>query len=151
MKTQRHNIVVRGRGEFPHDMLRYDDLAFAAPIDATLAEDANQWRSINLVSDYDRPRVWTPKVARWESFGWKVTFHNGEAAQLATATVPTRPSPDSPEYHEAYDAMLAALRECLDAEERRLAELKSGAPASTYTAERLARVRAAIAKAEGRS
>lgn len=47
--------------------------------------------------------------------------------------------------------MLATLRECLKAEEQRARKLLPGAPASTYSAARLARVRAAIAKAEGRA
>jgi hypothetical protein len=51
----------------------------------------------------------------------------------------------------SHDALLAAARECLEAEERRRADLKPGAPASQYSDARIARIRAAIAKAEGRS
>ena len=43
--------------------------------------------------------------------------------------------------------LLAALKECLDAEERRAKKLLPGAPASTYCVARLDRIRAAIAKA----
>lgn len=46
--------------------------------------------------------------------------------------------------------LLAALKECLESEERRRRDLKDGSPASSYSDARLARVRAAIAKAEGR-
>lgn len=46
--------------------------------------------------------------------------------------------------------LLAAARECLEAEEARRKDLKDGAPASRYSDERIARVKAAIAKAEGR-
>lgn len=45
--------------------------------------------------------------------------------------------------------MLAALIECKDAEMRRQAKLKPGAPAHTYSEERLKRVSFAIAKATG--
>jgi hypothetical protein len=48
---------------------------------------------------------------------------------------------------QAAPDLLAACEECLDAEERRAAALTPGAPASTYTAQRIARLRAAIAKA----
>lgn len=46
--------------------------------------------------------------------------------------------------------LLAVLKECLESEERRRRHLEDGSPASTYSDVRLARVRAAIAKAEGR-
>ncbi|MGA0564135.1 hypothetical protein ACO2RV_16950 [Ancylobacter sp. VNQ12] len=47
--------------------------------------------------------------------------------------------------------LLAAAKECLDAEQKRAKKLLPGAPASTYCAARLERIQAAIAKAEGRS
>lgn len=47
--------------------------------------------------------------------------------------------------------LLAALQTCLTAEEERRATLKPGAPATTYTENRIELIRAAIAKAEGRS
>ena len=46
--------------------------------------------------------------------------------------------------------LLAALEECRDAETRRRADLKPGAPATQYTDDRLARINAAIAHATGR-
>ena len=45
--------------------------------------------------------------------------------------------------------LLEALLECRDAEMRRRENLKPGAPATTYTEARLARVNAAIARATG--
>lgn len=47
--------------------------------------------------------------------------------------------------------MLEALKECLDAELRRREKLLPGAPATTYCEARIAKIRAAIAKAEGRT
>jgi hypothetical protein len=46
---------------------------------------------------------------------------------------------------ELYDA----ARVCLVAERQRRARLKPNAPASTYTARRIAQIEAALAKAEG--
>lgn len=51
---------------------------------------------------------------------------------------------------DAGDAMLEALKECRMAEDSRRRTLKPGAPSHTYTVARLARIDAAIAKAEGR-
>lgn len=47
--------------------------------------------------------------------------------------------------------LLVALKECLDAELARRQKLLPGAPATTYCEARIARIRAAIAKAEGRN
>ena len=47
--------------------------------------------------------------------------------------------------------LLDAARECLHAELARMLKLKPGAPATTYCAARIERIKAAIAKAEGRS
>lgn len=44
--------------------------------------------------------------------------------------------------------MLAALKECLAAEKERRAKLKPGAPATTYTEARIAKIESVIAKAE---
>jgi len=66
-------------------------------------------------------------------------FHISRAEMLANAHL-VEASPD----------LLAALKECLESEERRRTSLKDGAPASAYSDARLARVRAAIAKAEGK-
>jgi len=46
-------------------------------------------------------------------------------------------------------SLLQAVKICLDAEEQRQKNLKPGAPASTYTAERIAMLRGVIAANEG--
>jgi hypothetical protein len=51
----------------------------------------------------------------------------------------------------AAPTMLAALKECRDAEMKRRAKLKPGAPATTYTEARLERINAAISLACGSS
>lgn len=45
--------------------------------------------------------------------------------------------------------LLDAAKACLAAEEERRAKLKPGAPATTYCEQRIATIKAAIAKAEG--
>lgn len=45
--------------------------------------------------------------------------------------------------------LLEAAKACLAAEEERRAKLKPGAPATTYCEQRIATIKAAIAKAEG--
>lgn len=71
----RHDFQVSGSGYFPFDMLRYDQCCFVYERDSTmLAYNAmGQWGNItiNLVS-YSVSKDWTPTVAKWESFGWKV-------------------------------------------------------------------------------
>lgn len=47
--------------------------------------------------------------------------------------------------------LLDVARICLDAERERRKKLKPGAPATTYCEARIAKIEAAIAKAEGRS
>lgn len=49
----------------------------------------------------------------------------------------------------AVPEMLAALKECLNAEMKRREKLLPNAPATTYCEARIAKIRAAIAKAEG--
>jgi hypothetical protein len=47
----------------------------------------------------------------------------------------------------AHDALLEAVRICLRAEKERRAKLKDGAPASTYTDARIAKIQAVLAAA----
>jgi hypothetical protein len=87
-KIRRHFVTVRGSGIFPTDMLRYDGVGFASDSDrATAGVDSVSFetpadarrsigqptRTITLTTD-DNAR-WTPTVARWASFGWRVVEH----------------------------------------------------------------------------
>lgn len=66
--TSRHpnmrlEYIVVGRGQFPRDMLRYDE-ASVDPDDVELM-DSRERRALSITG-----RRCTP--ARWESFGWRV-------------------------------------------------------------------------------
>jgi hypothetical protein len=85
----RFHFAVAGTGEFPKDMLRYDECAACSPedqavIDATYAgEDSGllylvkpnhtalKINSVRLVHIDSRKR-WQPTCGRWESFTWRV-------------------------------------------------------------------------------
>lgn len=85
MKDRRTVIdfVVVGSGEFPIDMLRYDS-----------AWPATEPESYKVRCDYTVPHTQRrrevrlsmaaplgktgPTIGRWKSFGWNVTFINGE-------------------------------------------------------------------------
>ena len=58
-----YEYVVTGRGEFPVDMMRYDQ---AWPLDPILSSDRR--RSITMRG------LAEPTIARWASFGWSVGF-----------------------------------------------------------------------------
>lgn len=71
----KHIVVfkVKGIGEFPFDMLRYDRCSPSTQEDVPRMVDYNHMREIELVKYTDlktNPRVTT---ARWNSFGWAVT------------------------------------------------------------------------------
>lgn len=61
------------------------------------------------------------------------------------------PEPDDANAHliSAAPDLYEALEECLNAEMARRKKLKDGAPASEYSDARIARIRAALAKARG--
>lgn len=70
------HYAVRGRGEFPRDMLRRDESVFATADDSNLAYNGGQAetlpeRTVNLRMP-DRGQYDSPNSKRWESFGWKV-------------------------------------------------------------------------------
>lgn len=72
---------VRGRGEFPLDMLRYDDCHPCGEHDiAAIAngEYVHERRTITLTTD---ERLIHP--ARWASFGWAVVGCEGAQAELS--------------------------------------------------------------------
>jgi len=58
-----YEYVVTGRGEFPVDMMRYDQ---AWPLDPILSSDRR--RSITMRG------LAEPTIGRWASFGWSVGF-----------------------------------------------------------------------------
>lgn len=62
-------IVVRGRGAFPNDMLRYDGLEVVA---GDLSQDEEAPGRDVILQRMKPPHGWYPTRARWESFGWRV-------------------------------------------------------------------------------
>lgn len=109
-KNIHHTYVVEGRGEFPFDMLRREDSAFHGPVPADLGRIRKPVR-VKLATTYDRPEFWLPLDARWRSFGWKVVEVNGEPFDGDTLmNYPSKPTQDTGEYAEAYEAMLDALK-----------------------------------------
>jgi hypothetical protein len=71
-----YTFTVEGNGEFPYDMLRYDQCwpkSEASDVYKMSAHPlgnlARTTRSVTLVSIKEKPTV-----ARWESFGWKVVM-----------------------------------------------------------------------------
>jgi hypothetical protein len=60
-------FTVKGTGEFPFDMLRYD-AAWPNASDDAAKMGARGWRSVRLTTQQNG----APTAARWESFGWKV-------------------------------------------------------------------------------
>ena len=61
-------FTVRGRGQFPFDMLRYDQCwpKSSAP-DVSALWHTDDERTVTLVG------ICSPTVDRWASFGWRVT------------------------------------------------------------------------------
>ena len=66
-------FYVRGRGEFPFDMLRYDTCYPASPVDS--AGLYGGWdaegRTVQLITN---GQTFTPD--RWRSFGWTASESN---------------------------------------------------------------------------
>jgi hypothetical protein len=110
-KLQHHIVAVEGRGEFPVDMLRRDDLTYHGLV--PLGFWHNPVR-VTLATTYDRSAHWEPTYLRWASFGWRVVELNGKPIGDA-AGVPktTPPMPDSLEFLEAYRGMLEALKDAV--------------------------------------
>lgn len=78
--TPGHTFIVEGRGEFPADMLRYDE---CAPLHYADTE-AMKKRGLRMVSLTSRKH--TPTFARWESFGWSVLAVDSRAIANATGS-----------------------------------------------------------------
>lgn len=64
-------FTVRGSGQFPVDMLRYDGCFPSSQDDVAFAFTQRDERSVTLVS-YTSMKQTRVTPARWESFGWKV-------------------------------------------------------------------------------
>lgn len=75
---QGHTFTVEGRGEFPEDMLRYDE---CAPLNYADTRAMKQ-RGLRMVTLTGRKH--TPTFARWESFGWKVVAVGNRLITKAT-------------------------------------------------------------------
>jgi hypothetical protein len=73
-KTTPIFFKVRGKGNFPIDMLRYDECFPSTPVDVSYIEDVSRVegkrveREVSLVTN----KKYGPTEARWESFGWTV-------------------------------------------------------------------------------
>jgi hypothetical protein len=67
MKYERTTIEVSGRGQFPVDMLRYDQCVVIQPG----STDGLEMRKVRLwrFSPQGKPAT----ASRWSSFGWTVT------------------------------------------------------------------------------
>jgi len=62
-------FLVRGKGPFPHDMLRYDRAWALTGVDSLDHESWRQpWRSVVCATRETRV---CPSTERWESFGWE--------------------------------------------------------------------------------
>ncbi len=83
MAMHLRHFTVRGRGEFPLDMLRYDccwprrgdDVAKITPIYATItpeSKDEMATRDVRLVKYAHLKRGPFVEAGRWRSFGWEV-------------------------------------------------------------------------------
>jgi len=78
-KVFSHHFVVKGRREFPVDMLRRDGCFPASSEDAVRMivdfrdEDYPEPREVELITYAEKH--WTPTEGRWRSFGWCVEKH----------------------------------------------------------------------------
>lgn len=67
-----HKITVEGAGQFPIDMLRYDQAFPASEADSAIISQQADQRVVNLerISGVNIPAGAT--LGRWASFGWRV-------------------------------------------------------------------------------
>ena len=83
MKTPVVTYCVRGKWQFPLDMLRYDESSAATPEDQALIDKLsaeNCPESIDIQRTYEvwlkasprATRTWMPTTDRWKSFRWYV-------------------------------------------------------------------------------
>ena len=73
-----HIAEVRGRGQFPIDMLRYDQCYPRTGDDAHKIASARDDRAVVIVTKSDDPiACWTER--RWASYLWRLTPITGMA------------------------------------------------------------------------
>ncbi len=73
-KYYRTAFVVKGRGRFPLDMLRYDNCMPATGTDwDSVMETVRGEREVRLVMYFPVGNSGVPTNGRWASFGWEVT------------------------------------------------------------------------------
>ena len=79
MKTPKFNVqnfIVKGRGEFPLDMLRYDSCCPGEQEDISQLimafQPDSQERIVGLRRFYPVGGIKLPTEGRWRSFGWEV-------------------------------------------------------------------------------
>ena len=72
MKKEIVYAVIRGNGQFPIDMLRYDNCSPATEFDSSIIMSSfNKWESYEVCVKKMVPRGYSDKFTegRWESFG----------------------------------------------------------------------------------
>ena len=70
-KSVRVDYVVSGEGEFPVDMLRYDQSTPNSESDSQLIGHTDRHREVALTC-ITEIKYWLPAWGRWDSFGWNV-------------------------------------------------------------------------------
>lgn len=71
--TAHRTFLVEGDGEFPYDMLRYEQCWPATSSDALAMEYRDSKRRVRLATD----SLYQPHTARWDSFQWHVINEDG--------------------------------------------------------------------------
>lgn len=66
--SRTYYFTVKGRGHFPHDMLRYDEAWAVTGIDR-LADGLHQGERTIILATHNQH---TPTADRWASFGWSI-------------------------------------------------------------------------------
>lgn len=123
-------FVVRGRGEFPRDMLRYDDCMFATHADEKAAGEGyvQGERRVTLLTQKREPTL-----ARWESFGWRVVTFGADATQeppppsgyAATVAQHDKLLAEFAAYKEGSEEAFGAVVDAKQALERRVPQFES--------------------------
>lgn len=65
---------VKGRGQFPFDMLRYDGCYPHSSVDAAALSESRERRTVKLVMQSRND--FGPTVERWASFCWEVVVED---------------------------------------------------------------------------
>ncbi len=67
-KVKTRRFTVRGRGQFPIDMLRYDSCWPYTSMDSSYISDESGGREVTLLTNSPN----APTHGRWKSFTWAV-------------------------------------------------------------------------------